>query len=191
MLLGLAQVLSRRLGHDGVLPLFFSALFVLSLVWPAGLLETRAVSGWLLPHLYIFLAGALTWWTLEGRLPRGLWYTFILVLGGLFLWKLEGRLLVTAATSSLLYVAGRRQRLYAWLAARPFQYLGRISYSLYLVHVPLCLVLLALKVRIAPPSDAVALAFLGAVFAASIAAAHVLYTWVEAPCVEWARRLKR
>jgi peptidoglycan/LPS O-acetylase OafA/YrhL len=59
------------------------------------------------------------------------------------------------------------------------------------VHVPLCLVLLALKVRIAPPSDAVTLAFLGAVFAASIAAAHVLYTWVEAPCVEWARRLKR
>lgn len=191
VLLGLAQVLSRRLGREGVLPLFFSALFVLSLAWPARLLDAKSLTSWLLPHAYIFLAGALTWWALEGRLPRAVWFAFTAVLWGLFLWRLDSRLFVTAATTSALYLAGQRQRLQDWLAARPFQYLGRISYSLYLVHVPLCMLLLAVKVRVAPPSDGVALAFLGVVFAASIAAAHVLYTWVEAPCLEWTRRLKR
>lgn len=191
VLLGLAQVLSRRLGREGVLPLLFSALFVLSLAWPARLLDAKVLTSWLLPHAYIFLAGALTWWALEGRLPRGVWFAFTAVLWGLFLWRLDSRLFVTAATTSALYMAGRRQRLHDWLAARPFQFLGRISYSLYLVHVPLCMLLLAVKVRVAPPSDGVALAFLGLVFAGSIAAAHVLYTWVEAPCLEWTRRLKR
>ena len=191
VLLGLAQVLSRRLGREGVLPLLFSALFVLSLAWPARLLDAKVLTSWLLPHAYIFLAGALTWWALEGRLPRGVWFAFTAVLWGLFLWRLDSRLFVTAATTSALYMAGRRQRLHDWLAARPFQFLGRISYSLYLVHVPLCMLLLAVKVRVAPPSDGVALAFLGVVFAGSIAAAHVLYTWVEAPCLEWTRRLKR
>ncbi len=191
VLLGLAQVLSRRLGREGVLPLLFSVLFVLSLAWPARLLDAKLLTFWLVPHAYIFLAGALTWWALEGRLPRPVWFAFTAVLWGLFLWRLDSRLFVTAATTSILYMAGRRQRLHDWLAARPFQYLGRVSYSLYLVHVPLCMLLLAVKVRVAPPSDGVALAFLGVVFAASLAAAHVLYTWVEAPCLEWTRRLKR
>ncbi|HYO51649.1 acyltransferase [Archangium sp.] len=193
VLLGLAQALSRRLGRDGLVPWFFSALFVPLLAWPSGLVpvETKAVTMSLLPHAYIFLSGALTWWALEGRLPRGIWYAFILLLWGVFLWLPDSRTFAAAATCSILYVAGRRQRLYTWLSPRPFQYLGRISYSIYLVHVPLCLLLLSIRVRFAQPSDGVALAFLGAVLAASIAAAHLLYTRVEAPCVEWARRLKR
>ncbi|WP_257450571.1 acyltransferase family protein [Archangium lipolyticum] len=194
VLLGCAQALSRWSGRDGVLTMFFSVLFVVSLAWPMGLVEMRSHQPhmmYLPSHVFIFLAGALTWWTLEGRLPRAVWYAFVLGLWGLFLWKLDSRVFVTAATSSILYAAGRSHRLYTWLAARPLQYLGRISYSIYLVHVPLCMLLLAVKVRIAPPSDLVSLAFLGVCYAASIAAAHVLYTWVEAPCLEWTKRLKR
>lgn len=194
VLLGLAQELSRRTGREGVLPLFFAVLFVLSLAWPTGLVEAvspRVHVKYLIPHVFVFLAGALTWWTLEGRLPRAVWYVFTLGLWGLFLWKLDDRVFVTAATTSILYVAGRRHCLYSWLAARPFQYLGRISYSLYLVHLPLCMLLMSVKTRVAPPSDVVALAFLGAIFAVSISVAHLLHTWVEAPCLEWARRLKR
>ncbi|WNG35801.1 acyltransferase [Archangium violaceum] len=194
VLLGLAQALSRWSGREAVMPLFFAGLFVLSLAWPTGLLQMRSHEThviYLPPHVFVFLAGALTWWTLEGRLPRAVWYTLVIGLWALFAWKLDSRVFVAAATSSLLYVAGRSHRLYSWLAARPFQYLGRTSYSIYLVHVPLCLLLLSVKVRVAPPSDLAALAFLGAVYAASIAAAHVLYTWVEAPCLEWTKRLKR
>ncbi len=193
VMLGLAQALSRRLGHDGLVPWFFCALFVPLLAWPSGLMPVRAedLLRYLFPHAYMFLAGALTWWTLEGRLPRGVWYAVSLLLWGMFLWRPDSRIFVVAATCSLLYVAGRRQRLFSWLSPGPLQYLGRISYSIYLVHVPLCLLVLSIKVRVAPPSDAVALAFLGAVLAASVAMAHLLYTWVEAPCVEWARRLKR
>lgn len=194
VLLGLAQALSRRSGREGALPLFFSVLFVLSLAWPAEWVRTASHVEhvkYLPPHVFVFLAGALTWWTLEGRLPRAVWYAFALGLWALCLWKLDGRVFVTAATVSILYLAGRRQRLYSWLAARPFQYLGRVSYSLYLVHVPMCLLLLAVKTRVAPPSDAVALAFLGAVFAVSLAAAHALHTWVEAPCLALTKRLKR
>lgn len=193
VLLGLAQALSRRLGRDGLVPWFFAALFVPLLAWPSGLVpvETKAVTQSLVPHAYIFLAGALTWWTLEGRLPRGLWYAFILLLWGVFLWLPDSRTFAAAATCSVLYVAGRRQRLFAWLSPRPFQYLGRISYSIYLVHLPLCMLMMSIRVRVAEPSDGVALVFLAAALVASVATAHLLHTWVEAPCVEWARRLKR
>ncbi|MFY0565907.1 acyltransferase family protein [Archangium lansingense] len=193
VLLGLAQALSRRLGRDGVVPGFFAALFVPLLAWPSGLVpvETKAVTQSLLPHAYIFLAGALTWWALEGRLPRGAWYALILLLWGVFLWLPDSRTFAAAATCFLLYVAGRRQRLFSWLSPRPFQYLGRISYSIYLVHLPLCMLFMSIRVRVVEPSDGVALLFLGVVLAASVASAHLLHTWVEAPCVEWARRLKR
>ncbi|RPI82832.1 MAG: hypothetical protein EHM42_09040, partial [Planctomycetaceae bacterium] len=73
------------------------------------------------------------------------------------------------------------------------QYLGRISYSLYLIHFPVSHVVTTLAERSLgthPSSIASAIA-LAAALAASIAAAHVLYTFVEGPSVRLAARFRR
>src|SRR6185312_11675985 len=53
-----------------------------------------------------------------------------------------------AATAILLFAAARIRRLNA-LSARPWQWLGSISYSLYLVHVPTLLLLTGVWQRVA------------------------------------------
>jgi peptidoglycan/LPS O-acetylase OafA/YrhL len=94
-------------------------------------------------------------------------------------------LLPTAGACALIIAAqngGLRQR----LRSRPVVWLGRISYSLYLIHV----VVLRLLVQIAPAGvPALALAPVGIVL--SLALAEVLQRTVEKPGIQLGRRLKR
>ena len=73
------------------------------------------------------------------------------------------------------------------------QYLGRISYSLYLIHFPVAHVVtnlaeLALGSPLSPP---VAAMILGVALLTSLLAAHGLYLLVEAPSVRLANRFRR
>lgn len=72
-------------------------------------------------------------------------------------------------------------------AARPFAWLGDISYSLYLLHMPVGFATLGLLHRFDVPTSAATI--LGIV--ASLAAAHVSYRLVERPSQRVARDLLR
>jgi peptidoglycan/LPS O-acetylase OafA/YrhL len=72
----------------------------------------------------------------------------------------------------------------AFLEGKVPQWLGRISYSLYLIHVPLMLVLFPVLLG----RMSFALASL-AVIAASLGAASVMYISVEAPSIRLGHRL--
>ena len=87
---------------------------------------------------------------------------------------------VVLATAAAILGVGFAGRLRSWLAVRPLQFLGRISYSLYLVHF-----IGATLVKIGMPriGDSVAgglLLFVTA-NAVSVVAAWMLYRLVEAP----------
>jgi peptidoglycan/LPS O-acetylase OafA/YrhL len=60
-------------------------------------------------------------------------------------------------------------------------FLGRISYALFLVHFPVCLLANALFVRLGLNAPGAALAFMALAWAASIAIATLFYRWVEKP----------
>lgn len=93
--------------------------------------------------------------------------------------------LVTYAFAVLIFLACMR-----WAPRRlvaPFAFLGDISYSLYLLHLPIGITVLNLLAKTAVPES------LGVIVAvaAALACAWVSYRWVERPSQRLARALRR
>jgi peptidoglycan/LPS O-acetylase OafA/YrhL len=125
-----------------------------------------------------------------GGLPRrpmpGLLYALIAAMGGVMLASASYPLV--AATFPWVAVAtvvvGTRTR--SLLSTPPIAWLGRISYTLYMVHVPvLVAVLLVAGDRINN-----SLTLKGATVALAMLAATALSRWVERPAMEYGRRLR-
>ncbi len=100
----------------------------------------------------------------------------------------RSRIATALVTALLLAIAQRRQ----WLspphwpaAAVPLQRLGRMSYSLFLIHFPVLLAMNAAVANAGPHGAWVDAAGLAATFCLSVAAAALLYRWVEARPASW------
>lgn len=130
-------------------------------------------------------AGALLYRAkLEVPGPAGGW--FALLVAGMAAgqsWPILAAIVPFAATGAVL--AGRTGK--SLFAAAPFQWLGAISYTLYMVHIP---VLAAAQAWLGERIDANAAAKL-AILAASIAAAAALTLAIERPANRLGHRLSR
>jgi peptidoglycan/LPS O-acetylase OafA/YrhL len=93
--------------------------------------------------------------------------------------------------AAALTAAGRLGHFHTWLAGPVWQFLGRISYSLYLIHAVVGWRLISLiKDFVGPEMGIVAgLATLAAGVAASVISAWVMYLLVEAPTIQFARKV--
>jgi peptidoglycan/LPS O-acetylase OafA/YrhL len=89
------------------------------------------------------------------------------------------RLLVAAATAALVYVAARTRLLYTWPKNVGINYLGRTSYSLFLIHFPVLLVVNAWSSRYLAMSTSTALCGLAAAYVLSCLAGIGFYHAVE------------
>ncbi len=99
--------------------------------------------------------------------------------------------LVSIATAAAIYAAGASGRLSTLLARRPLLYLGRISYSLYLLHMVLGMNLLFLLAPTRLGGIAGGWFALGLAIAISLCGADLLHRIVEAPSNRLSRRLKQ
>ncbi|HEX4149320.1 MAG TPA: acyltransferase, partial [Pirellulales bacterium] len=91
----------------------------------------RDTDAWLVHFFAMFFLGILVCWTLERKISQ-LWFGAFAALMAVSLavhWTLDVSVALT--TGVVLYLVGRAGHLHDWLASRPLQYLGRISYSLY------------------------------------------------------------
>jgi len=145
---------------------------------------------WILYFFCMPLLGAIVWWALEGRLsPNIFWaYALAMVVGLVYQWRLE--IAIALGGGVTIYVVGRLGHLGDWLSARWLQYLGRISYSLFLIHYAVGWIVVVLGHWFTGDRAVVAVFWLFAALAASIGAAHLMYKFVEVPSVRLARRLK-
>lgn len=129
--------------------------------------------------------GALAWWASErARTPfRVLVLSgLILLLGGLALdLEFRSRIAVALGTALLLVPACRGVVHLPFQNARPIAYLGRISYAVFLVHFPVCLVVNAAFTRFAPALPEVQAAGVAFAWLASIAVGAAFHRWVEQP----------
>ena len=132
----------------------------------------------------IWRAGAMKWAGLDG--------VIILLLAGIataFHYKTFGPFgdLMTVPIFALLVVglAHNRGMAAAVLNSPPLQYLGRISYSLYLVHgvafSAFWFLMPWAKARLGTPSDVERLAYAGVFVAVVVAVSHLTYGLVERP----------
>ena len=154
---------------------------------------------WFISLWWLFCTGMVLCWYSIGRAPRWtvlVWLTIVLamcvgcsfgVLGYADPWAGQW---VGLATGVLIFGL-IELKLTAWRPPRILLFLGTISYSLYLVHVPVIEVVMGGGYKVFGTSrpGAVLCWVLG--FAVSILAAMVLRRYVEAPAVRWSARLKR
>jgi peptidoglycan/LPS O-acetylase OafA/YrhL len=98
---------------------------------------------------------------------------------------------VAVATAVALYLALVFGRMGDWLASRPIQFLGGISYSLYLLHSSVGDRFIALTGLVAPAplGPASALVLLVASVALSVVCSWCLYRVVEKPSIALGRRV--
>ena len=205
VLVGLVQRLPGRrafLGWPGAGSfLVFLGLFAASLI---DLTRPRMHWSIFLPHWYMFFLGALAWWTLDGRVARAWFWTcagavvalmFTVQLGRaeplVFDHHQFDRTAVVVCTAVSIFVVGSIGRLETLLKNRPLQFLGRISYSLYLAHAIAGGKVMKLGQKFVGTSPGAAIFLFFLAFAVSIAGAYVFYRLIERPSVELTKRLKR
>jgi hypothetical protein len=94
----------------------------------------RARTAWVITHWYLFAMGVCTWYALAGHLPRGALLAGLLgaSIASFQFDRIEPA--VGAAVAAVVYLVGRRDALATLLSGRVWQWLGRLSYSVYLVH---------------------------------------------------------
>ena len=169
------------------------ALFMLAalVALVAPLVPALHVRGLALASWYGFLLGVFVAWSLDGTI-RTLWLVaFAAALCGVWARTGDTFVIVCVITAVLLLLVGRAGHLRDWCTAAPLQFLGRVSYSLYLLHVPVsgAAFYLASPLRArGPGEDFVAMLF---VLAVNVAVAWAFWWLVERPSTALAKRLRK
>ena len=160
----------------------------------ASLLVFNRHSGldmWALYFMGAYGLGVMAFWAVGSSRPA-LWLGGMAVLGALAL-ALDFRARILVALVSALGLAWALRRpwsLPAVPAVALLQRLGQMSYSVFLVHFPVCLLVNALVHQVWPTAVwANALGMLAA-FGLSLAAGRLLYRTVERPAPTWALALR-
>jgi len=197
LLLGLAQSLAARLiERRGVRPETADRWSLAALFAPVALASLFSFSLnpdntiWVIHYFAFFALGAVTWWTLEGRIPKAAFWAYFaaIVLRQTLHWTDDMAVALIAGTA--IYTVGRLGHLHDWLSAGWLQRLGRISYSLYLIHYPVSWIVTTVGYQLTGDAAAPAAIWMLLGLAASIGAADVLNRMVEMPALRLSRRFK-
>ena len=193
VLLGFAQRLTAHCtarvegAHWLALTVVFAPLALASLF---GWSLDRDNTDWVTHFLAFFLLGALAWWTVERRTPGWLFWGFVgaILVRQQFHETLDMRVALVVGVSIYgVVVTGRAQR---WLNLPWLLRLGKISYSLYLIHYPVSWIITTLGYELTGDAALPALCWLVLSLAASVGVAEALHLAIEGPAMRFARRFK-
>ncbi len=188
ILLGLAKFAALKFGatkrSEGlILAAVFAPLAFASLFWFS---YDRTNTDWVVHFFAFFFLGALAWWSLEGRTPQWMFWSFvaaILVRQGQH-WTLD--MTVALATGALIFGVIRSGRGATWLNCSWLERLGRISYSLYLIHYPISWIITTLGYELTGDAPVMAMFWLILSVVVAIGVAHALHAAVESPSIRLA-----
>ncbi|HEX4000425.1 MAG TPA: acyltransferase [Pirellulales bacterium] len=203
VMLGSAQWLTQRISarlrggqKSGSERRLLSAVVLMAIFAPLALKSMFQYSldsentDWVTHFFVCFFLGAMVWWAMDRRIPRWMFWAFIAA--ALYRqhhhWTLH--LTVALTTTVAIYVVGRLGHLGDWLNFRWLQHLGRISYSLYLIHYPVSWIIGCIGFALTGTAVIPAAMWLLLGLTVSIGAAHLLYVSIELPAIRLARRYK-
>ena len=151
----------------------------------------RVRQAWVVTHWYLFALGVSAWYALAGHLPRGAFLAGALG-AAVAAWQ-HDRIepAVGAAVATVVYLVGRREALASLLSGAAWQWLGRLSYCVYLVHTVTGALSRGFLRRpwLERSLGGVALVTACAV-ALSFAVAWLLHVTVERRAIAWASRIR-
>jgi peptidoglycan/LPS O-acetylase OafA/YrhL len=199
-LLATGNWLDRRIkgaapGTASAVLVFITGLLSLALV------QFKAFPAWFIHYWFYFAAGVLCYWAVRQAVKQWVFICFAILLGVNLLVAFANRpnshdmlapaMLVGFLTAVGIYYVGRRDQLTSLWNHRPLQYLGRISYSLYLVHHIVIIVVLRGAYKLTGDNGVMAIMWFFVAGALSIGAAHLLFISVERPSMQLASQFGR
>lgn len=161
--------------------------FVALIGWPLAILSLfhfnldPAWDSWWLYFFPYFFLGIVVHRALRGGAAALEFWLYVLLMIAAVFYEWRWRLLIAAAVGLLLFLAEKQGFGAHWPRNRILARLGQISYSLFLVHFPVLVLVSAIWARLGWTSPGAAVLGLGAAFAASLAAAVAFHRWVETP----------
>lgn len=180
----LAHGIARSRAHGTV----FTLAALLSLAWP--LLPALHLRGLALPYWHAFLLGVFITWTLSRRMDARWLAAYAAGLTLMWSSTREPFTLACLGAGAVIYGVGVAGRLGTLLNGRAIQFLGRISYSLYLLHIPVSgatFALMSMTLGDSLPHRAMALV---AVLMANLVVAWTAWRFIERPSTALARRFR-
>ena len=146
--------------------------------------------------LYFFGAyglGMMAFWAVQAE-KRSTALNWCLLMAALVLSALElqwrDRIALAGVTALLLVVAMRWQGSRQWQGIALLRWLGQISYSVFLIHFSVCLLVNAVETYFWPDSMLAAMLGMVLAFALSVAAGYLLYRKVERHVPSWHEALR-
>jgi len=136
---------------------------------------------WALYFFGSYGLGAAAWWASDRKqLSAWLGVVATVVIAALIV-DFRLRIAVALVVALALGFSRRSGLLEQWPNARPLAFFGKISYSVFLIHFPICLIVNALFSHFGLTSPGVALLGMAIAWSASNAAGTLFYRWVESP----------
>ncbi|MBV7428992.1 MULTISPECIES: acyltransferase [unclassified Acidovorax] len=134
--------------------------------------------------------GMLAYWAVRARQAWG-WLAAMVLLGGVALAiDHRGRILVALVTALCLVAALRSEGVRSWRGVGPLVQLGQMSYSVFLVHFAVCLLVNAVVSHLWPASPVPNALGMLLAFVLSLAAGRQLYLRVERHVPSWTTALR-
>ena len=137
--------------------------------------------------------GMMAYWAVRSARPLGAsaWVGAMVLLGGAALAiDFRGRIAVALVTALCLVAALRSERVRAWGGWAPLVRLGQMSYSVFLVHFAVCLLVNAVVSHLWPASPWPNAMGMVLAFGLSLAAGRQLYQRVEQHVPSWSTALR-
>ncbi|MDR2296856.1 MAG: acyltransferase [Comamonas sp.] len=148
---------------------------------------------WAIYFMGAYGLGMMAYWAVaaEERSTAWSWVMLIaaLVIGALvFEWR--DRIFLAGATALLLIVCMRTEGLARWKGFAPLRRLGEISYSVFLIHFSICLLVNAVVNHFWHGSVTAAVVGIPFAFVLSLTAGYALYQLVERHVSSWSQALR-
>jgi peptidoglycan/LPS O-acetylase OafA/YrhL len=126
-----------------------------------------------------YILGMVAAWTRDGSVSKRLFWGYLGTVALALHVDFRSRLALAAITAALLVLTQGQAWLAKFSSTRPVQRLGLITYSLFLIHFPICLLINAWWSRELPPNPWMALLGMALAWGLSIAGAFLFYHLVE------------
>ena len=179
----------RRWGERNASLVALTAAALIGLPWAFGLVSLPLYPGGFLSFWYCFMLGVLVSAQAQGGPLKAVFFGFVALLAAAGVETGSGVAWASLAGTALIYAGTRSVGLDRLLNLRALQYLGLVSYSLYLTHNQITGATQFVLKRFMAPTAVAELALLGVIIASCVAFAALCHWLVERPSIEWSRRI--
>jgi len=172
--------------QSGVVPVVLGWALAVPAMFYFNLQEDLDV--WAIYFFGQFFLGVMVYHGLKNSRWTPLLVLYFLLMTAALVYEWRSRMAAALLTGLILAVGGKTGLMESWPASRVVAYLGRTSYSLFLIHFPVFVVVWTVWTKLDETSSWSALAGLIVAYVASLIATNIFFRVVEAPSARLARK---